>query len=154
MQKMSISKQIGIGELSKLTGVNIETIRYYERQKLMADPPRSTGGHRCYSSDHLKRLTFIRRSRQLGFSMAEVKELLAMVDGGYTCGEIKAITLEHAKNVREKIADLQRMEKTLMDISIHCDGGSLPECPIIDALSKVVIKNGYTDLMVDFTAIQ
>ncbi len=135
---MSISKYIGIGELSKLTGVNIETIRYYERQHLMADPPRTEGGHRCYSSDHLKRLTFIRRSRQLGFSMAEVKELLALVDDdGYTCGEIKAITLEHAKNVRKKIADLQRMEKTLMDISTHCAGGSTPDCPIIDALSEV-----------------
>lgn len=131
---------MGIGELSKLTGVNIETIRYYERQKLLTDPPRSTGGHRCYSRDHLKRLTFIRRSRQLGFSMAEVIELLALVDGGYTCGEIKAITLEHAKNVREKIADLQRMEKTLMDISTHCAGGAMPECPIIDALSDIGIS--------------
>lgn len=135
---MSIPSHMGIGELSKITGVNIETIRFYERQELLPDPPRTAGGHRCYNRDHLKRLTFIRRSRQLGFSMKEIKELLTLVDdGGYTCGEIKEITNEHAKNVQQKIADLQRMEKMLTDISMHCADGQLPDCPIIEALSEV-----------------
>lgn len=135
---MSIPEQMGIGMLSKLTSVNIETIRYYERQGLLIDPPRTSGGHRSYSRDHLKRLTFIRRSRQLGFSMVEVKELLGLVDdGSYTCGDIKAITLQHAKNVQKKIADLRRMEKTLIEISKLCSGASIPDCPIIDALSEV-----------------
>jgi MerR family mercuric resistance operon transcriptional regulator len=90
---MKTSRHLGIGGLSKLTGVKIETIRYYERQKLLVDPPRSEGGHRCYNEDHLKRLTFIRRSRQLGFSMEEIRELLILVEGGmYTCGEVNALT--------------------------------------------------------------
>ena len=132
---MGNSKNFGIGALSKQTGVNIETIRYYEREGLLLHPPRTAGGHRSYSEDHLKRLTFIRRSRELGFSMAEIRGLLALVDGGsYTCGEVKAVTLEHAENVRSKISDLQRMEQMLVDISSQCEGGSIPECPIIDAL--------------------
>ena len=135
---MKISRQLGIGELSKLTGVKIETIRYYEQQKLLADPPRTEGGHRCYSEDHLKRLTFIRRSRQLGFTMEEIRELLKLVEGGmYTCGEVKALTMEHAKSVREKINDLSRMEATLLDISSRCSGDAVPECPILDALSDI-----------------
>jgi len=135
---MKISKQLGIGELSKLTGVKIETIRYYEQQKLLADPPRTEGGHRCYNEDHLKRLTFIRRSRQLGFTMEEIRELLILVEGGmYTCGEVKALTMEHAKSVREKINDLIRMEATLLDISSRCSGDAVPECPILDALSDI-----------------
>lgn len=135
---MKISRQLGIGELSKLTGVKIETIRYYEQQKLLADPPRTEGGHRCYNEDHLKRLTFIRRSRQLGFTMEEIRELLILVEGGmYTCGEVKALTMEHAKSVREKIDDLTRMEATLLDIASRCSGDAVPECPILDALSDI-----------------
>ena len=135
---MKTPKHLGIGELSKLTGVKIETIRYYERQKLLADPPRTEGGHRCYNEDHLKRLTFIRRSRQLGFSMEEIRELLILVEGGmYTCGEVKALTMEHAKSVREKINDLNRMEATLLDIASRCSGGAIPDCPILDALSDI-----------------
>ena len=112
-------KTLGIGALSKLTGVKIETIRYYERQKLLVDPPRTEGGHRCYGRDHLKRLSFIRRSRELGFSMEEIRELLVMVDGdSYTCGEIKALTVEHAKSIRGKINDLEKIETTLLNISI------------------------------------
>lgn len=136
--KMRSTQHFGIGVLSDRTGVNIETIRYYEREGLLPDPPRTAGGHRSYGEDHLKRLTFIRRSRELGFSMAEIRDLLALVDGGsYTCGEVKALTIDHAKNVREKIVDLQRMEKMLDAISSQCEGGSIPECPIIDALLEV-----------------
>ncbi len=132
---MGTPRQFGIGALSKQTGVKIETIRYYEHEGLMPAPPRTSGGHRSYSEDHLKRLTFVRRSRELGFSMAETRDLLALVDGGtYTCGEVKALTLEHAESVRSKISDLQRMEKMLVEIASGCEGGTVPDCPIIDAL--------------------
>ena len=128
----------GIGALSRATGVKIETIRYYERQELLTNPPRTEGGHRCYGQDHLKRLLFIRRSRQLGFSMEEIRELLVMVDGNsYTCGQIKAITVEHAKSIRTKITDLEKMESTLLKISAHCKGGKIPDCPIVEALSDL-----------------
>jgi MerR family mercuric resistance operon transcriptional regulator len=132
---MGTSRHFGIGALSEQTGVNIETIRYYEREGLMPAPPRTSGGHRSYSEDHLKRLTFIRRSRELGFSMAEIRGLLALVDErSYTCGEVKAFTLEHTESVRSKISDLQRMEKMLVEIASGCEGGTVPDCPIIDAL--------------------
>ncbi len=135
MAKMDNTQHFGIGALSKQTGVIIETIRYYEHEGLMPAPPRTSGGHRSYSEDHLKRLTFIRRSRELGFSMAEIRGLLALVDGGsYTCGEVKSLTLEHAESVRSKISDLRRIRRILLDISSRCEGGSVPECPIIDSL--------------------
>jgi MerR family mercuric resistance operon transcriptional regulator len=135
---MNAAQHFGIGALSERTGVKIETIRYYERESLLPSPPRTSGGHRSYGEDHLKRLTFIRRSRELGFSMAEIRELLALVDGGsYTCGEVQALTLDHAESVRKKVADLRRMEKTLRNISSQCDGGSIPECPIIEVLFEL-----------------
>ena len=135
---MKTFRNFGIGELSRLTGVKIETIRYYEKQKLLVDPPRSAGGHRTYGTDHLKRLLFIRRSRQLGFSMQEIRELLNLVEGEtYTCGEVKALTLDHAKSIQSKIADLRRMKEALLDIASQCNGEDVPECPIIDALSEL-----------------
>ena len=123
-----------IGSLSRRTAVNIETIRYYERAGLMPAPPRTSGGHRLYGSDHERRLKFIRRSRELGFSVDEVRALLGLVDGGYTCGEVQALTLKHLAEVRKKVADLQRLEATLADISSRCEGGKLPDCPVVEAL--------------------
>lgn len=124
-----------IGVLSERTGVNIETIRYYEKIGLLPAPPRTEGGHRLYAEDHLKRLIFIRRSRELGFGQGEVRALLSLVDGGgYTCGEVKALTVQNLQTVREKIKDLRRLERTLAGISSQCEGGSVPECPVIDAL--------------------
>src|SRR5215813_8592484 len=97
-----------IGALSKQTGVNIETIRFYERVGILPKPFRSAGGHRLYGQDLLMRLGFVRRSRELGFSLDEVRGLLRLVDGGdYTCAEVKTITLDHLAEVRRKIADLR-----------------------------------------------
>ena len=124
-----------IGEMSKLTGCNIETIRYYERIGVMPAPARSAGGHRTYAVEHLKRLTFIRRSRELGFTLKQVRGLLAMVDGGdFTCDEIKEITTGHMGDVRRKIADLRRLERVLGTMASRCDRGEVPDCPVIDAL--------------------
>ena len=124
-----------IGALSKHTGVNIETIRFYERVGILPKPPRSAGGHRIYSQDQLMRLSFVRRSRELGFSLDEVRGLLQIVDGGrYTCAEVKAITLNHLADVRRKIADLRRLEQTLASVVGRCRGGRVPDCPVIEAL--------------------
>lgn len=126
---------LGIGVLSKLTNCNIETIRYYERIGLLNPPPRTQGGHRQYNTEHVKRLTFIRRGRELGFTLEEVRELLSLVEGGrYTCEEIQTITLSHLKDVRRKITDLQKLHKVLKDTASKCSGGDVPECPIIDTL--------------------
>ncbi len=132
---MDVSEQFGIGALSKRTSVKVETIRYYEREGLLPKPMRTSGGHRSYRFDDLRRLTFIRRTRELGFSMGDIRELLALVDGGaYTCSEVRSVTLEHAEQIQRKISDLQRMRTTLLSISSQCEGGSVPECPVIDAL--------------------
>jgi MerR family mercuric resistance operon transcriptional regulator len=124
-----------IGALSTRTGVNIETIRFYERVGILPKPPRSAGGHRIYSQDQLMRLSFVRRSRELGFSLDEIRGLLRLVDGGhYTCAEVRAITLDHLSDIRRKIADLRRLERTLANVAGKCQGGKVPDCPVIEAL--------------------
>lgn len=124
-----------IGVLSKRTGCDIETIRYYERIGVMPKPPRTEGGHRVFSEEHLKRLTFIRRSRELGFTLVQIRDLLGLVDGNdYTCDEVKAITVEHADAVRQKIADLRKLKRVLDDMVSQCNRGDIPDCPVIEAL--------------------
>ena len=124
-----------IGELSAQTDCKIETIRYYEKTGLLPEPARSAGGYRDYGDDHLRRLSFIRRCRELGFSIEEIRGLLALVDGGtYTCSDVKKITMEHVNSIQQKIIDLKKLEKTLSNIASQCAGNNTPECPIIDAL--------------------
>lgn len=124
-----------IGALSKRTGVNIETIRFYERIGILPKPPRTEGGHRVYGHDRSKRLSFVRRCRELGFSLDEARALLRLVDGGrYTCAEVKAVTLDHLADMRRKIADLRRLERALSEMAAKCRGGKVPDCPIIDVL--------------------
>ena len=128
-------KGYAIGEMSRKTGVNIETIRYYERTNLLPKPDRTRGGNRQYNYEQLKRLKFVRRSRDLGFSIAKIKALLEMVDGvDLTCGEVHDMTIFHLSNVKTKIADLRQLEKTLKKIAAECSKGDLPDCPIIDTL--------------------
>ncbi|MEG3618708.1 helix-turn-helix domain-containing protein [Magnetovibrio sp. PR-2] len=125
------------GELAKRTGCNIETVRYYEKAGLLPDPPRTDKGYRVYSDTHEQTLRFIMRSRELGFSVEEVRGLLSLVDGGtYTCSEIRDKTLQHLTSVRKRIADLQRLEQTLSDTVANCEGGNTPRCAVIDALVK------------------
>ena len=129
-------KRYGIGALSKRTGVNIETIRYYERIGIMPSPPHTQGGQRVYDDGHLRRLAFVRRSRELGFSLDDIRALLKLVDGGdYTCGEVRDMTVAQIADVRRKIADLRRMERVLKDMAAKCEGGDVPDCPIVEALS-------------------
>jgi len=131
-------ERMTIGPLSRLTGCNIETIRYYERIDLLPAAPRSGGNHRVYSEDHVKRLFFIRRCRELGFTLEEVRDLLRLVDGGtYTCAEVRDMTLDHADVVHQKVADLRKLERVLRDMALRCDSGNVPECPIIDVLFEM-----------------
>jgi MerR family mercuric resistance operon transcriptional regulator len=124
-----------IGKIAEQTGCNVETIRYYEKERLLPKPERSQGGHRLYASAQVDRLIFIRRSRQLGFSMAEIRELLSWVDREQvSCELVKSIAENHLRDVRSKIADLQKVERTLQDLSSQCSGDNVPECPIIEAL--------------------
>lgn len=128
-------RDLSIGEMSKRAGVNIETIRYYEKIRLWPPPPRTAGGHRLYPDTHLKRLVFIRRSRELGFTLDEIRNLLGLVEGGYACGQVQTAALTHLRSIRRKIADLRRMERILAETASRCEGGTTPKCPIIDVLS-------------------
>jgi MerR family mercuric resistance operon transcriptional regulator len=127
--------QLSRGRLANRSGVNGETIRYYEKIGLMPDPMRSAGGHRIYERSHLKRLSFIRRTRELGFTLKEIRGLLGLVDGGdYTCAEVRDRTFVHMNDVAQKIRDLQKMQRTLKSMATKCDGGQVPNCPIVDEL--------------------
>ena len=132
---MKAADGLSIGMLSKRCGVNIETIRYYEKIGVMPKPDRSAGGYRIYGSDHLKRLSFVRRGRELGFSLDELRGLLHVVDGhAYTCAEVRTLTLDHLAEVRRKIKDLRRLERVMAEMAAQCTGNRIPQCPIIDAL--------------------
>ena len=101
----------------------------------MPPPPRSAGGHRLYGPDLVKRLNFIRRGRDLGFTLEEIRELLRLVDGGtYTCGEVEQLALDHVREIRRKIGDLRRLQRVLETMASQCSGDAVPDCPIIEAL--------------------
>lgn len=121
--------------MAKRSGVNAETIRYYEKITLMPEPGRNSGGHRIYEEEHLQRLCFIRRCREMGFTLEEIRELLSLVDREQvSCEHVQQIAEDHVLSIRQKIKDLQRMQDTLRDLAKQCSGENVPECPIIDAL--------------------
>lgn len=126
-----------IGQLGAETGVNIETIRYYERIGLLAAPPRTQGRHRAYDEKYVQRLRFIRRSRELGFSLDDIRALLELANRtNLACAEAKNITLRHIANVRGKISSLKKLERALREMSGACRPGTKSACPIFDALSS------------------
>src|SRR3989441_6059077 len=132
---MDTAGHIIIGTLSKHTGTNIETIRYYERIGLLPAPARSSGSYRLYGTGHLKRLNFIRRARTLGFSIGEVRRLLRLADERKRpCAEVRVVAEAHLKDVRAKIADLRRMERGLKATVARCSKGRRSDCPDIEAL--------------------
>lgn len=125
-----------IGALSEATAVNIETIRYYERIGLLPAPPRSAGRHRLYDEPHRQRLVFVRRARELGFSLEEIRALLGLGGKhGLTCSDVKALTQHHIEAIRDKVRDLKRLERTLSALAAQCRGDTVPDCPILDALN-------------------
>jgi MerR family mercuric resistance operon transcriptional regulator len=128
---------ISIGDLSRRTGVNIETIRYYERINMMPKPPRTASGRRVYGQMESRTLAFIRRARQLGFTLDEIRALLALSGkhGDEACAEVRHLAAGHLEDVRAKIADLRTMERLLADAVRRCDAGESTGCPLIDALS-------------------
>lgn len=139
MASFDAPRGFSIGQVSRQTDVNIETIRYYERIGILPEPARTDGGHRLYEPDHINRLRFVRRSRALGFSLEEVRELLGLVDGTEpTCDQINDIATTHLADIGEKIADLRRMEKILKTMTAQCALGEVPGCPIIDALNTQI----------------
>jgi len=131
-------RTLTIGQLASTAKVNVQTVRYYERRGLLLDAPRRESGYREYPQDTAVRIEFIKRAQALGFSLAEISELLEMRAGSdATCGDVKKRAEAKVASIEEKIRDLQRMKETLADLISACEGrGSTSECPILDALSR------------------
>jgi len=125
-----------IGALAKKTDTKIETIRYYERIDLLSAPRRTSGNYRIYDAEHLGRLSFIRRARDLGFSIAQVRELLSLADQqSRSCARVDAIARQHLAEVERKIADLKAMRRELSTVIDQCGRNVIADCRIIEALS-------------------
>lgn len=130
------SKPMNIGALSKATGVNIETIRYYERIGLLPEPERTPAGYRQYGQDHLRRLSFIRKGRDLGFNIEAIRALLRLAEHPETpCQDADRLATEHLAEVERKIEELGRLRDALREMT-HCCGETVAECRIIDALAS------------------
>ncbi|MGH9784812.1 MAG: MerR family DNA-binding protein [Terriglobia bacterium] len=128
-----LTKPLTIGKVARLTEVGIETIRFYEREGLIADPPRKESGYRQYGPGTVSRLRFIHRARELGFSLKEIKELLFLrLDPGATCDNILDRAEEKIREIEERIETLQRMKKALRALAKACPGeGPVTRCPVI-----------------------
>jgi MerR family mercuric resistance operon transcriptional regulator len=122
-----------IGQLAKKAGVNVETIRYYERRGLIERPAKPATGYRHYSKEILQRLLFIRRAQTLGFKLDEVENLLLLSVGH--CTEIQSLAEQKLDQVHDKIRDLQRLEAVLSDLVRQCgESGDKAHCPVVDTL--------------------
>ena len=131
-------KALTIGQVARHAGVGIETVRFYERQGLLEEPARKQSGYRQYPEDVVARLRFIKRAKELGFSLKEIKELLALrVDPTTTCAEVRSKAAAKIADVEQKIEALQRIRTALVKLTAVCRGrGPTSECPILDALDK------------------
>lgn len=125
-----------IGEVSKRVGIGIETIRFYERMGLIDAPRRTASGYRTYAKDDVKRLDFVKKSKALGFTLNEIRNLLSLrLDPNATCEEVKEATTAKIKDIEERIKDLQKMKKALNKLIKACDGlGPAIDCPILDSI--------------------
>lgn len=134
---ITISGGLTIGRVSALTGVNIETIRYYERIGLIPRQGRNAGGRRSYGDLDVRRLAFIRRSRDIGFALSDIKSLLALGEPGQrSCADVKSIADQHRTAIETRIADLSRLHSLLSRTIGKCSGKSIPQCPVLDMLSE------------------
>lgn len=132
-----VGHPLTIGALARMTGCQVETIRFYEHVGLLPAPQRSPGGYRLYAGGHIPRLTFVRRARELGFSLAEVRTMLRLADErARPCAEVRVVATAHLRDVRTRIADLQAMERVLRATVARCARGRGSECPLLEALSR------------------
>lgn len=128
--------EVTIGALARRTGTKVETVRYYERIGLLPAPRRTAGNYRAYSATHLNRLSFVRRARDLGFSIEQLRDLLSLADQkDRPCEAVDRIAREHLSAVERKIRDLQALRRELDTIISQCGCGTIAECRIIEALS-------------------
>lgn len=129
-------RDLTTGKVARLAGVNLQTIRFYERKGLLPEPPRSEAGYRRFPSDAIRRVEFIKRAQELGFSLGEIKELLALrVRSGATCGDVRRQAEAKIRSVDEKIRSLRSMRRALERLATACSGaGPVGDCPILESL--------------------
>lgn len=126
-----------IGKLARAAGVAVETVRFYERKGLIADPPRRSSGYREYSEEVVRRLRFIRRAKELGFSLREIEELLALRTGPATCGEVREQISAKLADIKERVRDLNRMGSALEELHTLCESTDpLGDCPILELIEE------------------
>ncbi len=128
------------GELAKRAGVNVETLRFYERKGLLPAPPRRVSGYRRYPADSVRRIRFIKRAQELGFTLAEISELLCLrVRAGTTPADVRGRAERKLADVRRKIKDLKAIERALRELTASCSGrGPLDDCPILNHLEEEI----------------
>ena len=127
-----------IGRVARSAGLAIDTVRYYEREGLLEKPARTASGYRDYTPDAVARLRFIRQAKDLGFSLFEIKELLALrVTPGKSCADVRAHAEHKIADVDRRIASLERMRGALVKLASACSGkGPVSQCPILEALER------------------
>lgn len=134
-QGAQMTNELTIGRLADEAGVNVETIRYYQRRGLMTEPDKPTSGHRRYGLAAIKRVRFIKRAQVLGFTLDEVGSMLEL-DDARACAETRELATHKLQVIEEKLADLKAMRKALMNLLRQCDtGAARGNCPIIHALA-------------------
>lgn len=117
--------EITIGKLAELVDVNVETIRFYHREGILKEPAKRSNGYRYYNDDHIMRLTFIKKAKDLGFTLKEIKELFEMNrKSRATCDDVKKKTENKIAEIDQKIADLKQIRKSLSELSQACDTGN------------------------------
>lgn len=132
------SGSLSIGQLAKRAGVGVETVRFYEREGLLVEPQRRQSGYRQYQSDTVDRLLFIRRAKELGFTLKEIKELLSLrVDEDKTCADVRQQAEAKIADIEDRIRSLQRMKRALVKVTRQCSGsGPTSECPILESIER------------------
>ena len=130
------------GALAKESGVNIETIRFYEKQGLIPEPPRSAANYRMYPEDAVRRVRFIRRAQELGFTLKEILDLLSLrAMPGVQCADVRGRAEEKVRDIDERIRTLRAMRKALSGLIGECSGkGPVTDCPILEALEPVDVS--------------
>jgi MerR family mercuric resistance operon transcriptional regulator len=133
-----MNEELTIGRLAKAAGVNVETIRYYQRRGLVDEPSKPLGGHRRYAQTAASRVRFIKRAQQLGFTLDEVTGLLRLEDG-QSCSETRLLAEHKLASIEKRIADLTRMRRALKGLITECAAGrGMQSCPIIATLSSTL----------------
>lgn len=130
-----------IGQVAERGGVNLQTIRYYEREGLLPEPPRLQSGYRMFPEDTIRRVRFIKRGQELGFTLAEIKELLSLrIDSRRECSDVKRLANAKIADIEEKIRTLEAMKRVLTGLTQICPGsGSSTECPILESIDSAEV---------------